>query len=344
MHKRHAHKHVQSSLLFYKEAAWNTCFFHQHEIADTPNPLTSQSHHSTPTHPPPQSAANRSVYTHIDAVFCSNSGDRCDIPPSLHFRVWTCVCGRACVCDMSVLAEALCLQGHIEQRAYCNVSMLEQPSLFSPSFLPHSLPLSLLSVSLSLSLFSGALSPFSFLPIKCPTLSTFRNSTSHSDFTRLLSCLHLLFAPVCSSTPLLCSSLYPSFTFFYWFLHLRLSSIHLYLSCHHISLVCAFAISSLFTDSSSSSPLSLPSFLSPYLVSRLILCCLVHCLPYLTTFLLVMSQLTAAVSLLLYICLPCSRLSSLHPICLSFPCGLLLRGPGSAFVPGDQTPRENKYS
>jgi len=94
--ERHRQKCAKQSA-FLQRGSLKCLIFYQHEIADTPNPHTSQSHHSTPTHPPPRSAANRSVYTHMHTVFRSNSGDRCDIPPSLRLRVRVCVCV-ICLC------------------------------------------------------------------------------------------------------------------------------------------------------------------------------------------------------------------------------------------------------
>lgn len=155
------------------------------------------------------------------------------------------------------------------------------PSL--PRFLPHTLchspPLSvsiplLLSLLITLShpFFSLclhslsrpesvplSLSPYSLSP-PLP-LSTFKNSTSHSVFTRLLSCL---LASVCSSTPSLCSSLHPSFTFSLLIPPCKGFPPSTYISAAVAHAFSFPAISSLFfSHSSPSSPLSLPSFLLP---------------------------------------------------------------------------------
>lgn len=213
-----------------------------------------------------------------------------------------------------------------------------------------------LSLSVFLSLFLSHLITPSFLDA-CPLFfshpesvllsPTFKNSTSHSDFTRLLSCLHCLSAPVCFSTPLphfAHLSIQPS-PILCWFLSLKaLLSIHLYLSYHDISfLLFTFAISFLFLlYSSPSTRLSLPSFLCPYLVSWLILhpstfcfslAISFFCLLYLTTFLSVKPQLSSATFYLLYISVPYSRLPFLYPICPLFPCGLLFCDPVSASIP-----------
>lgn len=74
----------------------------------------------------------------------------------------------------------------------------------------------------------------SFAPRKC-SLATFKNSTSHSDFTRLLSCLRHLSASVCLSPP---SSLSPS-------VRPSVLQAFLYLTASHISP--SVAILSLYT-------------------------------------------------------------------------------------------------
>lgn len=103
----------------------------------------------------------------------------------------------------------------------------EQPSLiFSPSFFPQSLFLCLsvfvavcLSVTLSLpphhSVFSRCLSPFFFSPGKCPTLSYIQKQHIPLRLHKvaLLPPLPLCASLLLHSSPSLCSSVHPAFTY-----------------------------------------------------------------------------------------------------------------------------------
>lgn len=297
-------------------------------------------HFSKPSfnsHPPPQSAANISVYTHLHSVFCSNSGDRCDIPPS----VCVCVFARPCACVWYVCVS----RGGVPSGPYWAESLLqrlnagEQPSLLRSLFFPsHSSSLSFTpslipSLSLSLTPYHSvsrhpSLSPFS--PSECPTLSTFKQHIP----LRLHKVALLPPPPLCVSlflhsfTLLIPPSIHPS-PFLYRFLSIKaslhppislLQSQQLLLFIYPLSFPCILLyllpchfppFSALILSLGSSFFPALPAFGLPFL----------FCLPYLTTILSVKPQLAVAAPVLLYIAPPppCSRLLSLQPYLSSVP-------------------------
>lgn len=270
-------------------------------------------HFSEPSfnsHPPPRSAANRSVH----AGFCSNSVDRCDIPPSLHDVCVQGVCARVCVClfDMSVLAEAVCLQGHIKHTSHSLANNLHS---FSALFSLDSISVSAFSVAYSLHLRPSIFLSLHRFPFshqeKYPNFSTFwKSSASYTDFTSLFSFFKCLSALVCSSSsPSLYSSFRPSFTYSIDS-HLKRYSFPLVSHCLPVLFPLYYHHHHHHLYSSTHLPVSLSSVLWPYLVSQLILHPSISCLksgvPFfcrfcLTTFVSFKPQVSASV---LYIYLP----------------------------------------
>lgn len=120
--------------------------------------------------------------------------------------------------------------------------------------------------------------------------------------------------------------------------------ISLLLSHHFLFLLFSRRLLPFYWHLSPSSPVSLPSFLHPYLVSQPILPQhLTHsflCVLYLSTFLSVNPQLSSAAPFLLYISLSCFRL----PRMSSIPLWSAASRPRQRSVPGDRIWRENKYS
>lgn len=145
------------------------------EIADTPNPHTSQSHHSTPTHHPDLQQTDQYIHTCMQVSVQIVLIDVIFPPPSLHD---VCVQRgvRMCVClfDMSVLAEAVCLQGHIKHTSHSLANNLHS---FSALFSLDSVSVSVFSVAYSLHLHPSmflSLHHFSFShQEKYPNFSTF---------------------------------------------------------------------------------------------------------------------------------------------------------------------------
>lgn len=249
-----------------------------------------------------------------------------------------CVC--LCMCDMSVLAEAVCLQGHIEQRAYCNVYILENNlhSFSSPSFSPHTFlcrSTFFLTPRHSVSL-HPSLRLHSLSHPECPTLCTFKNITSHSDFTRLLSCLRRLSASVCSSTPSLCSSHHASFTFSLLIPLYKSFPLSTYISAAVTT--APFAISFLAHPAFNSLLPVVTSLLSPLLSCRS-----AHPSPQHTLSLTWRASLLSSISPYLRLNSPCpprsfsllcwTFFSPLLPICPPFPCGLLVSSSCNACIP-----------
>ena len=114
----------------------------------------------------------------------------------------------------------------------------------SVSFFSHSSSLyQSLYISLSLSVY------ILFLTQKVP-YSFLHSKTAHPTQTSqgFLSCLHRLSLPICFSTPALCSSLHPSFTFFqlfpsskgfppYTYIYAAITPVFAFLSCYLLSCI-----------------------------------------------------------------------------------------------------------